>query len=170
MTTATEQSVQFEAWKGFEPGPWTENIDVRDFIQRNYTPYDGDSSFLAGPTEKTKNVWNHLEENYLSIERQKRIFDVDTHTPSDIDAFPAGYICEDDNVIVGLQTDSPLKRAMMPNGGWRMVKQAIFEAGKEVDPDVEKSLRYLHPAHPRSAFLSHHHRPAGCLWPRPHHW
>ncbi|OFL59513.1 formate acetyltransferase [Corynebacterium sp. HMSC065D07] len=152
MTTATEQSVQFEAWKGFEPGPWTENIDVRDFIQRNYTPYDGDSSFLAGPTEKTKNVWNHLEENYLSIERQKRIFDVDTHTPSDIDAFPAGYICEDDNVIVGLQTDSPLKRAMMPNGGWRMVKQAIFEAGKEVDPDVEKIFTRYRKTHNDAVF------------------
>ena len=152
MTTATEQSVQFEAWKGFEPGPWTENIDVRDFIQRNYTPYDGDSSFLAGPTEKTKNVWNHLEENYLSVERQKRIFDVDTHTPSDIDAFPADYICEDDNVIVGLQTDSPLKRAMMPNGGWRMVKQAIFEAGKEVDPDVEKIFTRYRKTHNDAVF------------------
>ena len=152
VTTATEQSVQFEAWKGFEPGPWTENIDVRDFIQRNYTPYDGDSSFLAGPTEKTKNVWNHLEENYLSIERQKRIFDVDTHTPSDIDAFPAGYICEDDNIIVGLQTDSPLKRAMMPNGGWRMVKQAIFEAGKEVDPDVEKIFTRYRKTHNDAVF------------------
>ncbi|OFP65040.1 formate acetyltransferase [Corynebacterium sp. HMSC074C01] len=152
MTTATEQSVQFEAWKGFEPGPWTENIDVRDFIQRNYTPYDGDSSFLAGPTEKTQRVWDHLEKNYLSVERQKRIFDVDTHTPSDIDAFPAGYICEDDNVIVGLQTDSPLKRAMMPNGGWRMVKQAIFEAGKEVDPDVEKIFTRYRKTHNDAVF------------------
>lgn len=152
MTTATEQSVQFEAWKGFEPGPWTENIDVRDFIQRNYTPYDGDASFLAGPTDKTKRVWEHLEENYLSIERQKRIFDVDTHTPSDIDAFPAGYICEDDDVIVGLQTDTPLKRAMMPNGGWRMVKQAIFEAGKEVDPDVEKIFTRYRKTHNDAVF------------------
>ena len=152
MTTATEQSVQFEAWKGFEPGPWTENINVRDFIQRNYTPYDGDASFLAGPTEKTKNVWNHLEENYLSVERKKRIFDVDTHTPTDIDAFPAGYICEDDNVIVGLQTDSPLKRAMMPFGGWRMVKQAIFEAGKEVDPDVEKIFTRYRKTHNDAVF------------------
>ncbi|KKO81032.1 formate acetyltransferase [Corynebacterium minutissimum] len=152
MTTATEQSVQFEAWKGFEPGPWTENIDVRDFIQRNYTPYDGDSSFLAGPTEKTQRVWDHLEKNYLSVERQKRIFDVDTHTPSDIDAFPAGYICEDDNVIVGLQTDSPLKRAMMPNGGWRMVKQAIKEAGKETDPEIEKIFTRYRKTHNDAVF------------------
>ncbi|PMC70613.1 formate C-acetyltransferase [Corynebacterium aurimucosum] len=152
MTTATEQSVQFEAWKGFEPGPWTESIDVRDFIQRNYTPYDGDSSFLAGPTEKTQRVWDHLEKNYLSVERQKRIFDVDTHTPSDIDAFPAGYICEDDNVIVGLQTDSPLKRAMMPNGGWRMVKQAIKEAGKETDPEIEKIFTRYRKTHNDAVF------------------
>ena len=69
MTTAT-QPQQFEAWKGFESGPWTEGINVRDFIQRNYTPYDGDSSFLAGPTEKTKRVWETLEKNYLSVERE----------------------------------------------------------------------------------------------------
>ncbi|WP_175973593.1 formate C-acetyltransferase [Corynebacterium sp. Marseille-Q2823] len=152
VTTATEQSVQFEAWKGFEPGPWTENIDVRDFIQRNYTPYDGDSSFLAGPTEKTQRVWDHLEKNYLSVERQKRIFDVDTHTPSDIDAFPAGYISEDDDVIVGLQTDTPLKRAMMPNGGWRMVKQAIKEAGKETDPEIEKIFTRYRKTHNDAVF------------------
>lgn len=152
VTTATEQSVQFEAWKAFEPGPWTENIDVRDFIQRNYTPYDGDSSFLAGPTEKTQRVWDHLEKNYLSVERQKRIFDVDTHTPSDIDAFPAGYISEDDDVIVGLQTDTPLKRAMMPNGGWRMVKQAIKEAGKETDPEIEKIFTRYRKTHNDAVF------------------
>ena len=152
MTTATEQSVQFEGWKGFEEGPWTENIDVRDFIQRNYTPYDGDASFLEGPTEKTKRVWEHLEENYLSIERKKRIFDVDTHTPTDIDAFPAGYICEEDDVIVGLQTDTPLKRAMMPNGGWRMVKQAIKEAGKEADPEVEKIFTRYRKTHNDAVF------------------
>jgi len=152
VTTATEQSVQFEGWKGFEEGPWTENIDVRDFIQRNYTPYDGDASFLEGPTEKTKRVWEHLEENYLSIERKKRIFDVDTHTPTDIDAFPAGYICEEDDVIVGLQTDTPLKRAMMPNGGWRMVKQAIKEAGKETDPEVEKIFTRYRKTHNDAVF------------------
>ncbi|WP_293770374.1 pyruvate formate lyase family protein [uncultured Corynebacterium sp.] len=151
MTTATEP-LQFEAWAGFNPGPWAEGIDVRDFIQRNYTPYDGDASFLEGPTEKTQRVFDHLEKNYLSVERQKRIFDVDTHTPSDIDAFPAGYICEGDDVIVGLQTDTPLKRAMMPNGGWRMVKQAIFEAGKEVDPEIEKIFTKYRKTHNDAVF------------------
>lgn len=151
MTTAT-QPQQFEAWKGFESGPWTEGINVRDFIQRNYTPYDGDSSFLAGPTEKTKRVWETLEKNYLSVEREKRVYDVDTHTPTDIDAFPAGYISEDDDVIVGLQTDTPLKRAMMPFGGWRMVKQAIGEAGKEVDPEVEKIFTRYRKTHNDAVF------------------
>ncbi|MDR7329136.1 pyruvate formate lyase family protein [Corynebacterium guangdongense] len=135
MTTVTQQSI---AWTGFTPGPWQDAIDVRDFIQRNYTPYEGDASFLAGPTEKSLRLWDHLEKNYLSVERARRIYDVDTDTPSDIDAFPAGYISADDDVIVGLQTDVPLKRAMMPNGGWRMVRQALTEAGKEVNPDVEK--------------------------------
>ena len=151
MTTAT-QPQQFEAWKGFESGPWTEGINVRDFIQRNYTPYDGDSSFLAGPTEKTKRVWETLEKNYLSVEREKRVYDVDTHTPTDIDAFPAGYISDGDDVIVGLQTDTPLKRAMMPFGGWRMVKQAIAEAGKEVDPEVEKIFTRYRKTHNDAVF------------------
>ena len=151
MTTAT-QPQQFEAWKGFESGPWTEGINVRDFIQRNYTPYDGDSSFLAGPTEKTKRVWDTLEKKYLSVEREQRVYDVDTHTPTDIDAFPAGYISEDDDVIVGLQTDTPLKRAMMPFGGWRMVKQAIAEAGKEVDPEVEKIFTRYRKTHHDAVF------------------
>ena len=154
MTTAT-QDLKFDAWKGFETGPWTEGIDVRDFIQRNYTPYEGDSSFLAGPTEKTKRTFQHLEGKYLSVERKQRVFDVDTHTPSDIDAFPAGYISEDDNVIVGLQTDTPLKRAMMPFGGWRMVKQAIKEAGKEVDPEVEKIFTRYRKTHNDGVFDIH---------------
>ena len=151
MTTAT-QPQQFEVWKGFESGPWTEGINVRDFIQRNYTPYDGDSSFLSGPTEKTKRVWDTLEKKYLSVEREQRVYDVDTHIPSDIDAFPAGYISEGDDVIVGLQTDTPLKRAMMPFGGWRMVKQAIGEAGKEVIPEVEKIFTRYRKTHNDAVF------------------
>ena len=151
MTTATEP-LQFTAWEGFNPGPWTEGIDVRDFVQRNYTPYDGDASFLEGPTEKTMRTFDYLEKNYLSIERKKRIFDVDTHTASDIDAFPAGYICEDDNVIVGLQTDTPLKRAMMPFGGWRMVEQAIKEAGKEYDPAVKEIFTRYRKTHNDAVF------------------
>ena len=137
-SATAEDTTSRDAWEGFVTGPWAEDIDVRDFIQRNYTPYDGDASFLAGATDKTLRLWDHLEEHYLKEERKVRILDVDTHTPSDIDAFAPGYISADDDVVVGLQTDSPLKRAMMPNGGWRMVEQAIKEVGKEVDPEVKK--------------------------------
>ena len=147
MTTADQK-----AWEGFVKGNWCDEIDVRDFIQLNYTPYEGDASFLAGPTEKTMRVWNTLEEKYLSEERKVRILDVDTDTPADIDAFKPGYICEDDNVIVGLQTDAPLKRAMMPNGGWRMVETAIHEAGMEYNPEVKKIFTKYRKTHNDAVF------------------
>ena len=147
MTTADQK-----AWEGFVKGNWCDEVDVRDFIQLNYTPYEGDASFLAGPTEKTLRVWNTLEEKYLSEERKVRILDVDTDTPADIDAFKPGYICEDDNVIVGLQTDAPLKRAMMPNGGWRMVETAIHEAGKEYNPEVKKIFTQYRKTHNDAVF------------------
>ena len=147
MTTADQK-----AWEGFVKGNWCDEIDVRDFIQLNYTPYEGDASFLAGPTEKTMRVWNTLEEKYLSEERKVRILDIDTDTPADIDAFKPGYICEDDDVIVGLQTDAPLKRAMMPNGGWRMVETAIHEAGKEYNPEVKKIFTQYRKTHNDAVF------------------
>ena len=129
-----------------------ERIDVRDFVQRNYTPYDGDASFLEGATEKTLRLWDYLNKNYLAVERERRVYDVDTETPADIDAFKPGYISEDDDVIVGLQTDTPTKRAMMPNGGWRMVEQAIKEAGKEVNPDVKKIFTQYRKTHNDAVF------------------
>ena len=147
MTTADQK-----AWEGFAKGNWCDEIDVRDFIQLNYTPYEGDASFLAGPTEKTLRVWNTLEEKYLSEERKVRILDIDTDTPADIDAFKPGYICEDDDVIVGLQTDAPLKRAMMPNGGWRMVETAIHEAGMEYNPEVKKIFTKYRKTHNDAVF------------------
>ena len=147
MTTADQK-----AWEGFVKGNWCDEIDVRDFIQLNYTPYEGDASFLSDPTDKTMRVWNTLEEKYLSEERKVRILDVDTDTPADIDAFKPGYICEDDNVIVGLQTDAPLKRAMMPNGGWRMVETAIHEAGKEYNPEVKKIFTKYRKTHNDAVF------------------
>ena len=145
-------TVDQKAWEGFVKGNWCDEIDVRDFIQLNYTPYEGDASFLSGPTDKTMRVWNTLEEKYLSEERKVRILDVDTDTPADIDAFKPGYICEDDNVIVGLQTDAPLKRAMMPNGGWRMVETAIHEAGKEYNPEVKKIFTKYRKTHNDAVF------------------
>jgi formate C-acetyltransferase len=158
MTTTTDietpgtEKAPAEAWEGFVRGPWTDSVDVRDFVQRNYTPYEGDASFLAGPTEKTLRVWDTLSTSYLAEERKRRVYDVDTHTPADIDAFGPGYISEDDDVIVGLQTDVPLKRAMMPNGGWRMVATAIKEAGKEPDPEIEKIFTRYRKTHNDGVF------------------
>ena len=152
LNEAVQQREDQDPWRGFDGEVWRERIDVRDFIQRNYTPYDGDAGFLAGPTDKTLKVWETLERDYLSVERERRVYDVDTHTPADIDAFPAGYICAEDDVIVGLQTDVPLKRAMMPQGGWRMVATAIREAGKEVDPAVERIFTRYRKTHNDAVF------------------
>lgn len=151
MSTTVENSTN-NAWRTFVQGKWNKEIDVRDFIQKNYTPYEGNADFLSGPTSKTQKLWQALEENYLSIERQKRVFDVDTDTPADIDAFGPGYISEEDDVIVGLQTDTPLKRAMMPNGGWRMVETAIKEAGKEINPEVKEIFTRYRKTHNDAVF------------------
>ena len=140
------------AWDGFAEGPWQEAIDVRDFVMRNYTPYLGDASFLSGPTAKTLRTWDTLESEYLSVERKQRVFAVDTETPADVDAFPAGYISEDDDVVVGLQTDVPLKRAMMPNGGWRMVETALREAGAEPAQHVKDTFTKYRKTHNDAVF------------------
>lgn len=97
---AGREKVDFAEWEGFNTGNWDREIDVRDFIQRNYTPYLGEADFLAGPTEKTLRLWQTLEEKYLSEERKRRVYDVDLETPADVDAFGAGYISEDDDVVV----------------------------------------------------------------------
>ncbi|MEA5117753.1 MAG: formate C-acetyltransferase [Propionicimonas sp.] len=141
-----------DPWEGFTPGLWQQRIDVRDFILANFTPYTGDAAFLAGPTAKTLTVWETLQRDYLSIERAKRVYDVETHIPGDVDAFPAGYICDDDTVIVGLQTDVPLKRPMMPAGGWRMVETAIREAGLEPDPQVKEIFTKHRKTHNEAVF------------------
>lgn len=153
-TAVSQEELEAKAWEGFTEGNWQKDIDVRDFIQKNYTPYEGDESFLADATDKTKHLWKYLDDNYLSVERKQRVYDVDTHTPAGIDAFPAGYIDspEVDNVIVGLQTDVPCKRAMMPNGGWRMVEQAIKEAGKEPDPEIKKIFTKYRKTHNDGVF------------------
>ncbi|MFC5369536.1 formate C-acetyltransferase [Arcanobacterium bovis] len=144
--------MQFAGWEGFAGETWKSEINVRDFIQENYTPYEGDDSFLAGPTEKTLNLWKTLDEKYLSVEREKRVYDVDVDIPADVDAFGPGYISEDDDVVVGLQTDVPLKRAMMPNGGWRMVEAAINEAGKEINPRVKEIFTKYRKTHNEGVF------------------
>jgi len=146
------------AYRGFALGHWDDAIDVRDFILKNYTPYTGDASFLAGPTDKTLRIWKLLSDTYLKEERERRVYDVDTTRPADIDAFPAGYINSDphvpgdDDVIVGLQTDVPLKRAMMPQGGWRMVETAIKEAGKTHDENIKEIFTKYRKTHNDGVF------------------
>ncbi len=144
--------VDYEGWEDFKGTDWKYSIDMRDFIQQNYEPYEGDHSFLTAPTEKILSLWETLSKEYLSVEREKRIYDVDVDTPADVDAFGPGYISEDDDVIVGLQTDVPLKRAMMPNGGWRMVEAAIKEAGKEYNPEVKEIFTKYRKTHNDGVF------------------
>ena len=139
------------AWAGFTSGPWQDAIDVRDFIQRNYTPYAGDDSFLVGPTERTTRVWNTLAAMFPE-ERAKGIYDADPHTPAAITAHGPGYISEDDTLIVGLQTDAPLKRAIMPNGGWRMVEGALETYGYEVDQTLKAVYTYQRKTHNQGVF------------------
>ena len=131
---ATTPRQDGDAWRGYVPGPWQDRIDVRDFIQRNYEPYEGDGSFVAPPTPRTLAVWGRLQELFLE-ERKKGVLDV-SQIPSSITAHGPGYIDRDREIIVGLQTDAPLKRAIMPNGGLRLVVNALQAYGYEPDPQV----------------------------------
>ena len=128
-------------WKDFKGNKWKEQIDVKRFILDNYTEYTGDESFLSPITDKTK----RLNEKYIQmakIEIEKGIYDVDTKTVSGIDAYEPGYLIKEDEVIVGFQTDTPLKRIVNPFGGMRMVKQALKAYGYELDPKVEEDFKY----------------------------
>ncbi len=154
MTMTTESrlgSDRIRAWEGFVDGRWRTCVDVRDFIQRNYTPYEGDSAFLAGPTERTTALWQKLSAMFPE-EREKGVYDVDWQTPAGITAHAPGYIDRDNEVIVGLQTDAPLKRAMMPNGGWRMVETALETYGYPVDPMLKKVFTEYRKTHNQGVF------------------
>ncbi|WP_372404451.1 formate C-acetyltransferase [Streptomyces luteireticuli] len=139
MTAVAEpaEDTRTQPWRGFAGQRWRECIDVRDFIQANYTPYEGDSAFLAGPTERTRTVWGKVTALFPE-ERRKGILDVDAATPSTITSHAPGYIDRDHELIVGLQTDAPLKRAIMPNGGLRMVENGLRAFGYQPDPFVTK--------------------------------
>ncbi|WP_405953638.1 formate C-acetyltransferase [Streptomyces phaeochromogenes] len=126
-----------EAWHGFVGTPWREHVDVRAFIQANYTPYEGDASFLTGATDRTRTVWETVSALFPE-ERRRGILDVDTATPSTITSHAPGYIDRERELIVGLQTDAPLKRAIMPNGGLRMVENSLKAYGYEPDPFVSR--------------------------------
>src|SRR5688572_13232195 len=123
-----------DPWFGFPSGLWSKHMDVRDFVQTNVTPYYGDGSFLKGPTIRTRLLWGKLQELMVE-ERKKGVLDVSL-IPSSITAHDAGYIDKDNEIIVGLQTDAPLKRAIMPNGGFNLVRAALKAYGYEVDPAV----------------------------------
>jgi len=136
VNTLVKIASRQDPWTGFVTGEWTEKVDVRGFIQANYTPYLGDASFLKGPTSRTTALWAKLQE-LLKQEQKKGVLDV-SGVPSTITAHDAGYIDKDKEIIVGLQTDAPLKRAIMPNGGLRMVEGGLKAFGFEIDPMVDK--------------------------------
>ncbi len=126
-----------QEWNDFNPGSWTTDINVRSFIQHNYTPYEGDTSFLEGPTKRTEELWKQISD-LMKEENKKGIIDAETKTPSTITAFGPGYIDKDKELIVGFQTDKPLKRGIMPNGGVRVVKNALEAYGYTLHQTTEE--------------------------------
>ncbi len=150
MTQLTEQ--QQKAWAGFEAGDWQQNVNVRDFIQRNYTPYEGDESFLAGATAATTKLWNKVMEGIKEENRTHEPLDFDTDIPSTIISHPAGYIEKELEQIVGLQTDAPLKRAIIPFGGIKMVEGSCKVYGRELDPQVKKIFTEYRKTHNQGVF------------------
>ncbi len=144
--------MNFDEWKDFKGGRWGKKIDVRDFIQNNYTPYEGDDSFLVGATDRTKKLWNEVLKLYEQERENGGVLDADTKTPSAINAYEAGYIDKDLEQIVGLQTDAPLKRAIMPNGGIRIVEKSAESYGLKVDPETDYIYHNLRKTHNDGVF------------------
>jgi len=140
-----------EEWQDFKEGLWNESINVENFIQENYHPYDGDASFLKGVSNKSSRVWNKCQE-LLKEELKKHVLDIDTVHMSGINSFDAGYISEDDDVIVGLQTDAPLKRMVNPYGGIRMVYQELEAYGYKLDENVDKYFNEYRKTHNQGVF------------------
>ncbi|MDP8161977.1 formate C-acetyltransferase [Pasteurella skyensis] len=150
MAQITE--TQQQAWQGFAAGEWQENVNVRDFIQKNYTPYEGDESFLADATEATTTLWAKVMEGIKEENRTHEPLDFDTDIPSTITSHPAGYIDKDLEQIVGLQTDAPLKRAIIPFGGIKMVEGSCKVYGRELDPQVKKIFTEYRKTHNQGVF------------------
>ena len=148
--------MKFDQWQDFQEGEWQDEINVRDFIQKNYTPYEGDSSFLVGTTEKTKKLWNEVLELYKKEHNSEGgVLDIDTKTVSTVSAHDAGYIDKDLETVVGLQTDKPLKRAIMPFGGIRIVEKSCEAYGKKVDPEVEEIFHKYRKTHNDGVFSAY---------------
>ena len=141
-------------WNGFKGDQWKKEIDVRDFIQENYTPYTGDDAFLAGPTENTKKVWNKLTEMFKD-ELARGVYDAETKYPQAIDTYGPGYIDKDAEVIVGLQTDAPLKRGIFPKGGLRMVENSLKAYGYEIDPLTKEIFTKYRKTHNEGVFSAY---------------
>src|SRR6185436_6382830 len=137
-------------WRGFKLGLWQRDVNVRWFIQQNYTPYEGDGKFLAPATERTRRILKKLEDLFVE-ERKKGVLDV-SPVPSSITAHAPGYIDRENDVIVGLQTDAPLKRAIMPNGGLRMVLSSLKAYGYEADPAVVEAFTKYRKTHNDGVF------------------
>ena len=140
------------AWKGFAAGNWQREIDVRNFIQKNYTLYEGGAEFLAGPTEKTRKVWAKCEELLAEEMKKDGVLDVETKTISGICNFAPGYIDKENEVIVGLQTDAPLKRMVNLYGGVRMAKQSLEAYGYQLDPEIERHFCEYRKTHNEGVF------------------
>jgi formate C-acetyltransferase len=145
-------SKSVNAWEGFTAGDWQNEVDVRDFIQKNYTPYEGDESFLAGPTEATTKLWEQVMEGIKQENATHAPVDFDTDNPSTITSHDAGYINQDLETIVGLQTDKPLKRAIICNGGIRMVETSCKVYGRQLDPMVDKIFSEYRKTHNQGVF------------------
>ena len=143
--------VMKEEWRNFKDGLWTEEINVSDFIKKNYKAYNEDESFLEGTTEKTIKVWNTCSE-LLKEELKKKVLDIDVDHMSGINAFEPGYICSEDDVIVGLQTDKPLKRIVNPYGGIRMVREELEAYGYKLNPEVDKYFKEFRKTHNDGVF------------------
>jgi formate C-acetyltransferase len=150
LTHHIETEGTLSPWHSFKPGLWQTEINVRDFIQQNYQPYEGDDSFLARATERTQRLWNRLNELFVE-ERKKGVLDI-SQIPSSITAHGPGYIDQKDEIIVGLQTEAPLKRAIMPNGGLRMVVNALKTYGYEPDPHVVEAFTKYRKTHNSAVF------------------
>lgn len=141
----------FKQWYGFKGESWKKAIDVREFIQKNYTPYDGDTSFLVSPTEKTKKVWGKAHDLIIE-EIKKGIIDVEVNEVSGINNFAPGYIDKDNESIVGLQTDAPLKRIINPFGGYRMVQSSLEAYGYQIKPEIDLYFNKYRKTHNQGVF------------------
>jgi formate C-acetyltransferase len=151
-TAAPSKNLKHDrSWQGFKPGAWCTSIDVRDFIVTNVTHYSGDESFLTEPSKRTKAVWDKLQP-YFKKEQKQGVLAVDVHTPSTMLAHAAGYIDRDNEVVVGLQTDQPFKRAIFPSGGLRMVEAGLKAAGFAADPQVHEAFTKYRKTHNDGVF------------------